>query len=168
MNGDRQRQSYPGQQRVLPRVTGLLPTPDDEIDFTGAFRSAARMRQSLSNESRNDSARTSFAMDSQSRDPCGFCRDSQNCVCYPSPESTLPEGAGNCSACADDPVRQAACRGLAERAQRPSSDARGPTLGCAQFMNEVRFFRYLLQSFILSVLDVTVRIVPDCFIRKLC
>jgi hypothetical protein len=119
-------------------VAGLEPTPPDEYaetDFTawGRRPNSIRMRPSMSDDSRQ----SSFTMDMQStRSNCGFCNDPQNCVCLM--DSTEPDAAGNCDACAGNPARQAACRRLAQQARQPARDVERPMMGCAAFMDRVQ------------------------------
>ena len=141
--------TFPGApHRKQPRTIGpsyrdpaALTPPEDtglaEVDFTNYGRARQQTTQTLRPSLSNDS-NMGFGMDiSTNDDPCGFCTDSQNCLCKQQEDNAEPapqHGPGNCNACLHDPNRAAACRQIASSARPHHSEVRS-TISCEEFMN---------------------------------
>lgn len=130
--------------QAFARHTNLAPKHDAEpmeIDFTTSVgpNSNPSNPSTVSNSTRTLEARPNqYAPHdaTPSNEPCGFCTDSQNCVCKTYHESTRPaqqqhnsfpklppiQAPGTCDKCMEDPERQRFCKMLAQ-APPPGSSA---------------------------------------------
>ena len=165
--------AFHSQPRTYGPFTGgssldAITPPDEhfgEIDFTSYgtnnqnHQSVPNINNNLRTSFSNDSTQINFGMEMQSateEDNCGFCTDSQNCLCKQ--ESTRAEPAlraGNCAACMDDPARAAACQqlltagGFQSATAEDSHDSTSmppPKVSCSQFMDQVGLSHQRLSS----------------------
>ena len=114
--------------QAFARTTNVLPKEDAEpmeIDFTTP--SAPTRPKNLS---RSGSRPSEYAPhdSSPTDEPCGFCTDTQNCVCRAYQEPSRPaqqttdnsvklpriQAPGTCDRCMEDPERQRFCKMLAQ------------------------------------------------------
>ena len=124
-----------------PRRSSLVTPPSEyaarENDFTtyATQSSTPTVQRSMT----NDSTHASFSGRTSATQGCGFCTDTQNCVCNSSGDVEDPApSAGNCSACLLDPVRAQACRlGAASVSQDAQMEnASGPRISCSNLMDQ--------------------------------
>lgn len=130
------RPAYPVSTRGVNQEDEPTPPGSEngmEIDFTNWNR-AGQSSYDLHHSATNDSNQMDYMPHSQVDDNCGFCSDSQNCVCAQEKAAAAAAAAaekpapvsvpGSCDQCRNDPVRAQACRDMAASTQisaRPST-----------------------------------------------